>query len=94
MPRLSAVDVIKNLLAWLKLAQPKDAQEGALRFETLHYSPTGSETLPRRLAAQLAKFPNLRSTGRQGAFAYPNMHTAMRMGQQAAEELIAHDFRH
>lgn len=53
MPRLSAVDVLKNLLEKLHLAKPRDTTEGALRFETLHYSPTGSETLPRTLAASL-----------------------------------------
>lgn len=53
MPRLSAVDVFKNLLEKLKLTKPRDSTEGALRFETLHYSRTGSETLPRRLAADL-----------------------------------------
>ena len=55
MPRLSALDVLKNLLEKLRLAQPRDATEGALRFETLHYSRTGSETLPRSLACQIAK---------------------------------------
>ena len=53
MPRLSAIDVFKNLLEKLHLAKPRDATEGALRFETLHYSKTGSETLPRSLAASL-----------------------------------------
>ncbi|MEM9081785.1 MAG: NAD(P)-binding protein, partial [Verrucomicrobiota bacterium] len=53
MPRLSAVDVFKNLFQVLRLAKPRDTTEGALRFETLHYSPTGSETLPRTLAASL-----------------------------------------
>jgi len=53
MPRLSAVDVFKNLLGWLKIANPKDAKEGALRFETLHYSKSGSEALPRLLAKKL-----------------------------------------
>lgn len=51
MPRLSAVDVLKNLLEKLHLTKPRDTSEGALRFETLHYSPTGCETLPRSLAA-------------------------------------------
>jgi protoporphyrinogen oxidase len=37
----------------------------------------------------LAGIENLRSTGRQGAFCYPNMHVAMRMGATAAEELLA-----
>ncbi len=53
MPRLSAVDVFKNLLEKLKLTKARDATEGALRFETLHYSQTGTETLPRSLAASL-----------------------------------------
>lgn len=53
MPRLSAVDVLKNILMWLKISTPKDAQEGALRFETLHYSKTGAETLPRRLGEKI-----------------------------------------
>ncbi|MGJ8725407.1 MAG: FAD-dependent oxidoreductase [Roseibacillus sp.] len=51
MPRLSAIDVLKNLLEKLRLAKPRDATEGALRFETLHYSCSGSESLPRTLAA-------------------------------------------
>jgi len=63
MPRLSAVDVFKNLLEKLHLAKPRDATEGALRFETLHYSATGSETLPRSLAASLQK---------RGANLHPN----------------------
>jgi len=50
MPRLSAVDVFKNLLEKFRLTKPRDTTEGALRFETLHYSKTGSETLPRSLA--------------------------------------------
>ncbi len=53
MPRLSAVDVFKNLLEKLHLSKARNATEGALRFETLHYSKTGSETLPRSLAKRL-----------------------------------------
>jgi len=55
MPRLSAVDVFKNLLEKLHLSKPRDATEGALRFETLHYSKTGANTLPQSLAASLEK---------------------------------------
>lgn len=55
MPRLSAVDVFKNFLEKLRLSKPRDSSEGALRSETLHYSATGSETLPRSLAASLAQ---------------------------------------
>ena len=51
MPRLSAVDVFKNLLEKLRLTAPRDSSEGALRFETLHYSPTG-------LSAYLANWRN------------------------------------
>lgn len=36
----------------------------------------------------LQTFTNLQSAGRQGAFTYPNMHTAMRMGWQAAERIM------
>ncbi len=53
MPRLSAVDVVKNLLEKLKLTKARNATEGALRFETLHYSRTGTETLSRSLARSL-----------------------------------------
>ena len=53
MPRLSAVDVIKNLLEKLRLTAPRDSSEGALRFETLHYSLTGAECLPRKLAQSI-----------------------------------------
>ena len=50
MPRLSAVDVFKNLVEKLGFGKSRNTTEGALRFETLQYSRTGSETLPRRLA--------------------------------------------
>ncbi|MCP5536611.1 MAG: FAD-dependent oxidoreductase [Akkermansiaceae bacterium] len=53
MPRLSAVDVLKNLLEKLRLTKPRDATEGALRFETLHYSASGAEALPRLLIKSL-----------------------------------------
>ena len=36
----------------------------------------------------LKKFPTLQSTGRQGGFCFPNMHTAMRMGAEAAERVL------
>lgn len=52
MPRLSAADVGKNLFEKLHLAKSRDTTEGALRFETLHYSQTGCEALPRSLAKQ------------------------------------------
>ena len=37
----------------------------------------------------LSQFENLRTTGRQGAFTYPNMHSAMRMGADAATSLLS-----
>lgn len=37
--------------------------------------------------AHIAAVPNLRSVGRQGGFCYPNMHQAMRMGVDAANEM-------
>jgi len=55
MPRLSAVDVFKNLLEKLHLAKPRNLSDAALRFETLHYSATGAETLPRALATSAKK---------------------------------------
>jgi protoporphyrinogen oxidase len=36
----------------------------------------------------LASIPNLQTTGRQGGFCYPNMHSAMRMGAKAAEAVL------
>lgn len=56
MPRLSAVDVFKNALQKMGLGRVnKDSVEGALRFETLHYSCQGCKTLPEALAAQILK---------------------------------------
>lgn len=53
MPRLSAVDVFKNAFEKLGLAAPRDHREGAMRFETLHYSRSGAEALPRLLGQKL-----------------------------------------
>lgn len=54
MPRLSAVDVFKNALQKLGLGRiNRDSVEGALRFETLHYSEHGCRTLPESLAATI-----------------------------------------
>jgi protoporphyrinogen oxidase len=38
--------------------------------------------------AFLASIPNLQTTGRQGGFCYPNMHSAMRMGAKAADTIL------
>jgi len=48
----------------------------------------GFEAHLEKITTYLAKFSNLRTTGRQGAFTYPNMHSAMRMGSTAATELL------
>jgi hypothetical protein len=49
----------------------------------------GFEAHQEVLSAQVEALENALSTGRQGAFCYPNMHTAMRMGADAAQVLIA-----
>ena len=41
----------------------------------------------------LSRFKNLRTAGRQGAFTYPNMHTAMRMGADAVTSLLNPELR-
>lgn len=51
MPRLSAVDVIKKALGKLGLADKGiKGVDSALHDETLHYSRTGAEAMPRALA--------------------------------------------
>jgi hypothetical protein len=35
----------------------------------------------------IASIANLRTAGRQGAFCYPNMHSAMRQGAKAADAI-------
>jgi protoporphyrinogen oxidase len=54
MPRLSAVDVFKKWLAKLGIkSQNVHAVESALSEETLHYSRTGAEAMPRTLATAI-----------------------------------------
>ncbi|CAN5451015.1 FAD-dependent oxidoreductase [soil metagenome] len=48
----------------------------------------GFESHLETVKQHLNNFINLQTAGRQGAFTYPNMHTAMRMGKQAAENII------
>ena len=56
MPRLTAVDALKRMLARLGIAErPGRASESALLDETLLYSRTGAETLPRRLARAIER---------------------------------------
>lgn len=77
------------------------AAEGLLRAEEVvethlftdpHAYPVYALGFEPHLAAVrgfVAGISNLASTGRQGAFGYPNMHSAMRMGADAAAELRA-----
>ena len=52
MPRLTAVDVLKKILAKIGIRDNRvHAVDSALSEETLHYSRTGAETMTRRLAA-------------------------------------------
>lgn len=48
----------------------------------------GFEPHLEKVKSWLATAPNLQSTGRQGGFTYPNMHSAMRMGARAAEAVM------
>lgn len=54
MPRLSAVDILRKLLPFRKKNQ-SSVTESALDTETLHYSKTGSESLPRALANEFTR---------------------------------------
>ncbi len=50
MPRLTAVDVLKKVFAKIGIKPSKvEAVDSALLDETLHYSKTGAEMMPRRL---------------------------------------------
>ncbi|MCB1242002.1 MAG: FAD-dependent oxidoreductase [Akkermansiaceae bacterium] len=54
MPRLSAVDVMKKLLAKIGIKEKAgSAVDSALREETLHYSRKGAEAMPRLLAEEI-----------------------------------------
>jgi protoporphyrinogen oxidase len=55
MPRLSAVDFMRKLLPFKK-RNNAGITESALDHETLYYSTTGSETLPRSLASNFIKY--------------------------------------
>lgn len=49
----------------------------------------GFEPHLEKVKAWVKGVPNLQTAGRQGAFTYPNMHSAMRMGARAAETAMA-----
>ena len=56
MPRLSAVDVVKKMLAKIGIKDKSvHAVESALSEETLHYSDKGAEAMPRLLAGEIEK---------------------------------------
>ena len=56
MPRLTAVDAIKKMLGHIGLKEKGGrAVESALLSETLHYSPTGAEALPRCIAESVSR---------------------------------------
>lgn len=48
----------------------------------------GFESSLETLKSWIRTIPNLQSVGRQGAFTYPNMHSAMRMGAKAADTVL------
>ncbi len=73
------------------LLAPEDIVEWH-HFADAHAYPVfdlGFELHLARIEAHLAAFTNLRSTGRQGAFCFPNMHGAMRMGADTAVSMLA-----
>jgi protoporphyrinogen oxidase len=56
MPRLSAVDMLKKYLAKLGVKDRSvHAVDSALREETLHYSRTGAEAMPRHIARTITE---------------------------------------
>lgn len=48
----------------------------------------GFEPHLEKIKQYIKGFDNLQSAGRQGNFTYPNMHTAMRMGKEAAHHIM------
>ncbi len=73
------------------IAGPEDVVEHHFFHQRYAYPifRTGFERHLETIAGFLRKFPRLLSTGRQGAFSYPNMHEAMRLGHEAARAAIA-----
>ncbi len=56
MPRLTAVDVLKKVLGKIGIQSDKvEAVDSALLEETLHYSKTGAEMMPRRLVQTITE---------------------------------------
>ena len=73
-----------------KICKPEDIVEHhVLRSETGYpIFALGFEPHLETLQSYVAEISNLQSTGRQGGFCYPNMHSAMRMGADAAEAVF------
>ncbi|MGJ8642277.1 MAG: protoporphyrinogen/coproporphyrinogen oxidase [Luteolibacter sp.] len=67
-----------DIIEWNHFTNPNGYPIYKLDFET-HLG---------KINAWLDTLPNLVSTGRQGAFTYPAMHSAMRMGHKAAISLL------
>lgn len=75
------------------LCEPEDVVSHHL-IHSRHAYPIFSKGFEQHLRVvtdYLAGFRNLTSTGRQGGFTYPNMHSAMRMGAEAARLLLRED---
>jgi protoporphyrinogen oxidase len=82
--------IVRDLEAEGLLAGDEIAAIHVLRAE--HGYPVfdlGFEPHLATIERHLDRFANLYSTGRQGAFSYPNMHGAMRMGAEAAREILS-----
>ncbi|MEM9081300.1 MAG: amine oxidase, partial [Verrucomicrobiota bacterium] len=78
-------------LAAENLCQPEDLVTHHLIHATHAYPifSLGFQQHRDTILTYLSQFKNLRTTGRQGAFTYPNMHSAMRMGASATQELLS-----
>ncbi len=77
-------------LADENICKPEDIAEfHVIRCETGYpIFALGFENHLKTIKDYIANFSNLQTTGRQGGFAYPNMHSAMRMGAEAAKHLM------
>jgi protoporphyrinogen oxidase len=77
-------------LAAEDICQPRDIVQTHLLTHETGYPvfALGFEENLEVLKSWLQRIFNLQSVGRQGAFTYPNMHSAMRMGARAAEAVL------
>lgn len=87
----SVKTAVFKALAEENLCQPEEIREvHIMRHETGYpIFSLGFEESLAEIKKYVAEFQNLQSVGRQGAFTYPNMHTAMRMGREAAEVIMS-----